>query len=67
MEDVYDLVKNIEGIYESNTVLAVPKDFERVLDELDIYVYDNWEDGELLAGSRNRKTLGNLCIYVALK
>jgi len=50
MEDVYDLVKNIEGIYESNTAFAVLKDFERVLDELDIYVYDNWEDGELLAG-----------------
>ena len=50
MEDIYDLVKNIEGIYESNTAFAVLKDFERVLDELDIYVYDNWEDGELLAG-----------------
>ena len=50
MEDVYDLVKNVEGIYESNTAFAVLKDFERVLDELDIYVYDNWEDGELLAG-----------------
>ena len=50
MEDVYDLVKNVEGIYESNTAFAVLKDFERVLDELDIYVYDNWEDGELLSG-----------------
>jgi len=50
MEDIYDLVKNVEGIYESNTAFAVLKDFERVLDELDIYVYENWEDGELLAG-----------------
>ena len=50
MEDIYDLVKNIEGIYESNTAFTVLKDFERVLDELDIYVYDNWEDGELVAG-----------------
>ena len=50
MEDIYDLVKNVEGIYESNTAFAVLKDFERVLDELDVYVYDNWEDGELLAG-----------------
>jgi hypothetical protein len=50
MEDIYDLVKNVEGIYESNTAFAVLKDFERVLDELDLYVYDNWEDGELLAG-----------------
>ena len=38
MEDVYDLVKNVEGIYESNTAFAVLKDFERVLDELHIRV-----------------------------
>jgi|TARA_B110000240_G_C13491921_1_gene450007 hypothetical protein len=50
MQDVYDLVKNIEGIYESNTAFQVLKDFERVLDELDIYVYANWEDGELAQG-----------------
>jgi hypothetical protein len=50
MEDIYNLVANIEGIYESNTSFQVLKDFERVLDELDIYVYDNWLDGELLAG-----------------
>ena len=50
MEDIYDLVKNVEGIYESNTAFTVLKDFERVLDELDIYVYDNWEDGEILVG-----------------
>jgi len=50
MQDVYDLVKNIEGIYGSNTAFQVLKDFERVLDELDIYVYANWEEGELAQG-----------------
>jgi hypothetical protein len=50
MQDVYDLVKNIEGIYESNTAFQVLKDFERVFEELDIYVYANWEDGELAEG-----------------
>tara|TARA_X000001036_G_scaffold436667_1_gene480291 strand:+ start:1110 stop:1652 length:543 start_codon:yes stop_codon:yes gene_type:complete len=50
MQDIYDLVKNIEGIYESNTAFQVLKDFERVLDELDIYVYKNWEEGELASG-----------------
>ena len=50
MQDIYDLVKNIEGIYESNTAFQVLKDFERVLDELDIYVYQNWEEGELASG-----------------
>jgi hypothetical protein len=45
MHDILDIVKNIEGIYDSNTSFQVLKDFERVLDELDIYVYKNWEDG----------------------
>ena len=50
MHDIYDIIKNVEGIYESNTAFQVLKDFERVLDELDLYVYDNWEDGELAQG-----------------
>ena len=50
MHDIYDIIKNVEGIYENNTGFQVLKDFERVLDELDLYVYDNWEDGELAEG-----------------
>ena len=45
-----NIIKNVETVYESNTGFQVLKDFERVLDELDIYVYDNWEDGELAEG-----------------
>ena len=30
MQDIYDIVKNIEGIYDSNTSFQVLKDFERV-------------------------------------
>lgn len=48
--DSLDVIKNIENMYESNTAFGVLKDFERVLDELDLYVYANWEDGELAAG-----------------
>lgn len=50
MKDVLDIVKNVERVYDSNTSLSVLKDFERVLDELDIYVYENWEDGEVCEG-----------------
>lgn len=50
MEDVYDLIKNVERIYSSNTSFQVLKDFERVLEELDMYVYKNWMEGELLSG-----------------
>jgi len=48
--DELDVIKNIESIYESNSGFNVLKDFERVLDELDLYVYKNWEDGELAEG-----------------
>ena len=55
MHDVLDIVKNIENIYESDTAFSVLKDFERVLDELDLYVYENWEDGELASGPNIEK------------
>lgn len=50
MQDVLDIIKNIESIYDSNTSFGVLKDFERVIDELDLYVYKNWADGELAEG-----------------
>lgn len=48
--DELDIIKNIESIYESDTSFNVLKDFEKVLDTLDLYVYKNWEDGELAEG-----------------
>lgn len=50
MEDIYDIISNIENLYDSNTSFQVLKDFERVLDELDLYVYKNWQQGELAKG-----------------
>jgi len=50
MQDTLDLIKNVENIYNSDNAFQVLKDFERVLDELDLYVYENWKDGELLSG-----------------
>lgn len=50
MQDTLDIIKNIENLYNSDTAFEVLKDFERVLDELDLYVYENWEDGELAVG-----------------
>ena len=52
MQDVMDIIKNVESIYDSNTAFNVLKDFEKVLDELDLYVYANWEDGELAMGPK---------------
>jgi hypothetical protein len=50
MRDILDVIRNIDDLYENNTSLSVLKDFERVLDEMDMYVYENWEDGELAYG-----------------
>lgn len=50
--DSLDVIRNIESMYESNSAFNVLKDFERVLDELDLYVYKNWEDGKLADGPR---------------
>ena len=36
MQDITDIIKNVETVYESNTGFQVLKDFERVLDELDL-------------------------------
>jgi hypothetical protein len=52
MHDILDVIRNIDDLYENNTNLSVLKDFERVLDELDMYVYENWEDGELAYGPK---------------
>jgi hypothetical protein len=52
MYDSLEITKNVESIYGSDTAFTVLKDYERVLDDLDLYVYDNWEDGELAIGPK---------------
>lgn len=52
MADLKDIITNIENIYGSNNSLNILKDFERVLDELDVYVFENWIEGELYAGPK---------------
>ena len=37
MQDIYDVIENVNNIYDSNSAFEVLKDFERVIDELDIY------------------------------
>jgi hypothetical protein len=55
MTDYKDIIQNIEQIYGSNNSLNLLKDFERVIDELDTYVYDNWIDGELVSGPKESR------------
>ena len=50
MRDILDVIENVQAIYNSNSSLSTLKDFERVLDEMDMYVYKNWREGELAEG-----------------
>lgn len=50
MYDVVDIIKNLQTLTVNDSAFQILKDFERVIDELDIYVFKNWEDGELLSG-----------------
>jgi hypothetical protein len=49
MHDVLDIIKNVQSLYSVGPTLGILKDFERVVDELDVYVFENWEEGELLS------------------
>ena len=62
-EDYWQVAENIRDIYLSEGSLLSLLDFERVLDELDIYAFKNWQIGELVAGpeiSKYRVT----CIFM---
>lgn len=48
--DYWQVAKNIKDIYLSEGSLLTLLDFERVLDELDLYAFKNWQIGELVAG-----------------
>lgn len=48
--DYWMVAENIKDIYLSEGSLLTLLDFERVLDELDIYAFKNWQLGELVQG-----------------
>ena len=50
MYDILEVIQNIDDLYENNTSLAILKDFERVLDNMDFYTFPNWRIGELVEG-----------------
>lgn len=49
-QDYWQVVDNIRDIYMSDGSLTTLLDFERVLDELDLYAFRNWSIGELVEG-----------------
>ena len=62
-QDYWQVAQNIRDIYMSEGSLLTLLDFERVLDELDLYAFQNWQIGELVQGptiSKYRVT----CIFM---
>lgn len=47
---ISDVIDNTKEIFMTDSSLTSLLDFERVLDELDLYVFANWKDGELVEG-----------------
>jgi hypothetical protein len=47
---IADVIKNTKDIFMADSSLNSLLDFERVLDELDLYVFANWKEGELVEG-----------------
>lgn len=62
-EDYWQVAENIRDIYMSEGSLLTLLDFERVLDEMDLYAFKNWIIGELVAGPQiSRYTV--TCIFM---
>lgn len=52
---ITDIIDNTREISMTDSSLSTLLDFERVLDELDLYVFSHWKDGELVAGPTYEK------------
>lgn len=47
---IKDILNNISNIYATDTTINTLMGFEEVLDDIDLYAYANWLDGELVEG-----------------
>ena len=48
--NIRDLLNNTKEIFMTDSAVSTLLDFERVLDELDLYAFANWKSGELVEG-----------------
>jgi hypothetical protein len=61
--DYVSIIDTVKGIYTSDGSMNTLLDFERVLDESDLYAYRNWELGELVQGPTvNRYSVS--CVFM---
>lgn len=48
--NIKDILDNVKQIFMTDSSLVTLLDYERVLDELDLYSFDHWKLGELIEG-----------------
>jgi hypothetical protein len=53
--DYPSIIDTIHGVYTSDGSMTILLDFERVLDEADLYAFKNWDLGELVDGPDIKK------------
>lgn len=49
-QSIKDVIENTKTITMTDSALNTLMDFERVIDELDLYAFENWKMGELVEG-----------------
>jgi hypothetical protein len=54
-QSIKSALENVKEIYLSDSALDTLLNFERVIDELDVYAFRNWKLGELVAGPEYEK------------
>jgi len=54
-KNINDVLENIKTISLTDSAVNTLLDFERVIDQLDIYTFDNWKKGELVQGPKYEK------------
>ena len=53
--DFVSIVSTVKGVMTSDGSMSTILDFERVLDEADVYAFQNWLKGELVKGPVTRR------------
>jgi len=48
--NIKEIIKNTKDIFMTDSALVSLLEFERVIDQLDVYVFKNWKQGELAKG-----------------
>lgn len=61
--DYASILNTVKGVYTSDGAMSTLLDFERCLDEADLYAFKHWELGELVSGPTVKRYVVS-CIFM---